>query len=312
MRFEPERNADRPVRSITLRTSGLGLISSLAVALAAVLVFVACSPELQEPSVRIIRGEADEDDSSEDDVAVCLEAENFVAEGAVPIEPSGPGDAREVRNIRYGIRKGCERIVIDLGADGDAAKSPGDVRAELLRELGVVRIEMRNVESAAPRATDVVLRGRLARGVYAVASPDGPWIFIDIHLREGAEAAVNAYENAARIVVDLRPGGGAIPPPPVTGDRVVVLEPRPGSARYPLMVSGYSRTFEANVIVRLERDGDEIEETFTTATAWADAWGYFSATLPHGPSGPVGLHVGEYSARDGTWQGVSIELDMVR
>jgi hypothetical protein len=90
----------------------------------------------------------------------------------------------------------------------------------------------------------------------------------------------------------------------------VVLQPRPGTASYPLTVTGYARTFEANVVVRLERDGDDVYDDFTTATAWTDAWGHYSFTIPDGPTGPVVLHVGEYSARDGTWDGVAVELDM--
>jgi hypothetical protein len=119
-------------------------------------------------------------------------------------------------------------------------------------------------------------------------------------------------EDPARVVIDLRPGGSAIPPAPPPADRVVVLTPRPGTATWPIEVSGYSRTFEANVVFRLEQDGEQIEETFTTATAWVDAWGYFSTTIEDGPAGAVVLHVGEYSAKDGTWEGVAIDLDMKR
>ncbi|MBW3670252.1 MAG: Gmad2 immunoglobulin-like domain-containing protein [Acidobacteria bacterium] len=260
--------------------------------------------------MRIIRGEA-EGDSSTGEVAVCLEAENFVAEGLVPMTPA-PRGARELFNIRSGIRKGCERIVIDLRTEEGTPQSPGDVRAEVLRELGVVRIELRDVVTVAPRATEAILRGRLAKAVYSVSAPAGEWTFVDIHLGNEAEAAVSALSDPARVVVDLRPGGGSLPPPPVSGDRVVVLEPRHGSASYPLTVNGYSRTFEANVVVRLEQRGEEIETTFTTATAWVDAWGHFSTTVHDGPPGAVRLHVGEYSARDGTWEGVVIELDMQR
>jgi hypothetical protein len=90
----------------------------------------------------------------------------------------------------------------------------------------------------------------------------------------------------------------------------VVLEPRPGPASYPLTITGYARTFEANVVARLEQGGEEVLETFTTATAWVDAWGHFSFTIDDGPTGPVRLHVGEYEARDGAWEGVVVELRM--
>jgi hypothetical protein len=87
-----------------------------------------------------------------------------------------------------------------------------------------------------------------------------------------------------------------------------VLEPRPGAASYPLTITGYARTFEANVVARLEEDGEDVHVAFTTATAWADAWGHFSLTIHAGPTGPIRLHVGEYSAKDGTWEGAVVEL----
>ncbi len=141
-------------------------------------------------------------------------------------------------------------------------------------------------------------------------SPDGRWTFIDVHLREPAEAHVTALESPARVVVDLRSVSGLLLTAPATSDRVVVLKPRAGEAAYPLEVVGYARTFEANVVVRLVQDGQQVHESFTTATAWVDAWGHFTLTVPEGPSGRVTLHVGEYSAKDGTWEGAAVELTM--
>jgi hypothetical protein len=131
----------------------------------------------------------------------------------------------------------------------------------------------------------------------------------DPFVAQGPVEVRDAGPNDAHRIEALRWASYAGWPAP-RGDRVVVLEPRPGAASYPLAVTGYARTFEANVVVRLEQDGQEVYDDFTTATAWADAWGYFSFTIDQGPSGPVVLHVGEHSARDGTWEGVAIELEM--
>lgn len=90
----------------------------------------------------------------------------------------------------------------------------------------------------------------------------------------------------------------------------MILEPRPGAASYPLAVTGYARTFEANVVVRLEQDGRDVHQDHTTATSWMDAWGYFRFTIPDGPVGGVVLHVGEHSARDGSWEGVAVRLQV--
>jgi hypothetical protein len=64
------------------------------------------------------------------------------------------------------------------------------------------------------------------------------------------------------------------------------------------------------VIIRIEQDGREVDEDFTTATAWVDMWGHFSYTVEEGPSGEIEVFVGEYSARDGTWEGTSFQLNM--
>jgi hypothetical protein len=246
-----------------------------------------------------------------DESAVCREGEPFVAAGVLPVEAAGPGDARAVSALRWQAHEGCERLVIDLVAeDGTPAAGTGLVEAEVLPELGVVRVVLRGVERVAPDATDATYEGPLARAAYVVWAPEGRWTWVDVHLGDAAEAHVNALAEPARVVVDLRPGGGAVPPRPASATRVVVLGPRPGANSYPLTVTGYARHFEANVVVRIEQGGEEILETFTTATAWVDAWGYYSLVVEEGPSGPIRLHVGEYSARDGEWEGVALELEM--
>jgi hypothetical protein len=223
----------------------------------------------------------------------------------------GPADAREISSLRWSAHDGCERLVIDLRAeDGRPAEGTGPVEVEVRRELGVVRVSLRGVERVNPDATDGTFGGPLARAAYSVRSPDGRSTYVDVHLGEAAEAHVDALAEPARVVIDLRRGGTQIPGPAASDGRIVVLEPRPGAARYPLTVTGYARTFEANVVVRIEQGGRKVFEAFTTATAWLDAWGHYSFVIDDGPSGPIQLHVGEYSARDGTWQGATVELEM--
>lgn len=257
---------------------------------------------------------------AEEERPVCLRGRPFVANGPIPVGAAGAEPARaeaagadphRVADLRFESHTGCERLVIDLGSGDDRpATSTGEVEAELLRDLGVVRISLLEVEGVDPEATDARLGGSLARAAYAVRSPEGRRVYVDLHLADAAEAHVRLLEDPARVAVDLRPGGGPIPADPAVDRRVVVLAPRPGPATYPLTVTGYARTFEANVVARLERGGEELAETFTTATAWADAWGHYELTFEEGPSGPIELHVGEYSARDGTWEGVAVPLEM--
>lgn len=259
------------------------------------------------------------------DRPICLQGEPFIASGTIPVadadaagsdagiseaDRSPDQPAREVSALRWERHDGCERFVIDLDSDDEQAPTPGSVHADLLRDVGVVRLQLRDAQSVATDATDARFDGPLAGAAYAVRSPEGRWIYVDLHLDRAAEAHVLRLSDPARIVVDLRPGGPALPPPPARGQRVVILEPRAGPATYPLTVTGYARTFEANVVARVVQDSRVVRDTFTTSTAWADAWGHFSMTIPNGPSGVVELQAGEHSARDGTWEGVSVELDI--
>lgn len=243
--------------------------------------------------------------------SVCLAGDAFVASGEVAVRDAEPGDAERIDALRWASYDGCERFVIDLVSEtGAPAERAGVVTAEVLRDLGAVRVSLRDVESVDPDATDATFDGPLATGAFATWSADGRWVSVDVHMGEAAEAHVATLDEPARVVVDLRPGGGPVPEPAPRGARVVVLAPRPGAASYPLTVTGYARTFEANVVVRLEQNGEDVYDDFTTATAWADAWGHYTFTIDRGPRGPVVLHVGEHSARDGAWEGVAVELEM--
>jgi hypothetical protein len=280
------------------------------VAPACVLLLAACTAVDQAEEGRPDRA-ADEAGATGAAVAVCLQGEPFVADGSIAVRAADTGDARRIGDLRWEAHDGCERFVIDLLADGGAAAGrAGAVTAEVLRHLGVVRVMLREVETVDPGATEVLLAGDLAGSAYAVWSPDGRWTYVDVHLASAAEAHVATLDDPARVIVDLRPGGGAVPGRAPRADRLVVLQPREGSATYPLTVTGYSRTFEANVVVRLEQGGRDVVQDFTTATAWVDAWGHYSLVIPEGPTGPVVLHVGEHSARDGTWEGVAIRLQL--
>jgi hypothetical protein len=270
-------------------------------------IMVACAQERPgQPSAN-----ATPDEGRDATAAVCLQGSPFVGDGALAVAGAAPGDAREVSGLRWEAHDGCERFVIDLaGADGSPAGGPGRVEAELIRDLGVVRVSLLDVEQVRADATDTRPDGTLIRAGYVVRSPEGGHLFVDLHLGQPSEAHVLMLQDPARVVIDLRPGGAQLPEPAPSGQRVLVLAPRPGTASYPLRVSGYARTFEANVVARVERAGAEPVETFTTSTGWVDAWGYYSLVLDAGPTGAVVLHVGEYSARDGIWEGVRVPLQL--
>jgi hypothetical protein len=242
--------------------------------------------------------------------SVCLEGDGFVESGAMPGGTTGTGDARTVSGLRWAAHEGCERLVVDLAQAGGApAAQAGRVDAEYRRGLGLVRLVFDPRFGLAPlgEAAGVAPGGRYIAGVYSVWSLDGR-LYVDVHMAEATLARVQVLESPARVVVDVRPGGGALPRPAPTGDRVVVVAPREGTVQYPLQVTGYARTFEANVIARVRAGGAVRAQTFTTAASWAETWGEFRLAIESGPAGAIELFVGEESPRDGAEEGVRIDL----
>jgi hypothetical protein len=254
---------------------------------------------------------ATRDEDRDGTAAVCLQGESFVADGALRVAGAGPGNAREVSGLRWEAHDGCERFVIDLAdGGGGPAAGVGSVDVELIRDRGVIRVSLRDVEQVSTDATDTRTDGALLRAAYVVRSPEGGHMFVDLHLGQPAEAHALLLQDPARVVIDVRPGGAPLAERAPAETRVVVLEPGPGTVSYPLRVSGYARTFEANVVARIEQAGAAPVETFTTSTGWVDAWGYYSLVIDAGPTGSIVLHVGEYSAKDGTWEGVRVPLQI--
>jgi hypothetical protein len=251
-------------------------------------------------------------------LAVCLQNANFVADGPIAVA-SMAGNAGSIADLRWAQHDGCERFVIDLIAeDGSPATGIGTVRAEFLRGKGIVRLVMPDAvkftgktradmnEARGPVMVD--LAGKLADKVYVVRT-DGNRLYVDVHLAAPAEAAVTTLGGPARVVLDLRPGGGMMGRAN-TGRGVVVLTPGAGEARYPLTVRGYARHFEANVVAEIRQGGVAAITVSGIARDWILAYGEFELTIPDGPRGNVDLFVGDYSAADGSEQGVMIPLQL--
>ena len=235
--------------------------------------------------------------------AVCLQATDFREDGSIPVQSAATGNSSAVDDIRFAAHEGCERVVIDL----DGAVS-GPVEAEVIRAQGVVRIHLGDAV-ASTEVADAAFGGQLASGAYVVRDASRA-LYVDVHLKAAALVAVQVLESPARVVVDLKPGGSAVPAPAARSTRVVLLTPRGGTASYPLQVTGYARTFEANVVLQLQKGGQVAFEDFTTTTDYAETWGEFSFTVASGPTGAVTLFAGEFSARDGTPEGVTLPLQI--
>lgn len=164
--------------------------------------------------------------------------------------------------------------------------------------------------------TDGAGLGRAISKYYVVRSPGtARSLFVDFHLK-GAAKSVRVYklDNPARVVIDVTPGGRTLIPRPATGASTVVTGPRANYLAGPraFVVTGYGRPSEARGAWRIKNAGGRIvkQGTYTTSD-WTSAWGTFrfSASYPANLSGRKGmLQVGEFSARDGRFRGVSVPL----
>ncbi len=242
--------------------------------------------------------------------ALCDPAAPLIEVGPIHAGGEDATDARATGRITL-VRSGeCARVRLDLLADaagGAPAERPGAMRGALLRDLGVVRFPLaRAIESVGDPDTTIE-GGDPLRAAYVVRARDGSFYF-DVHLKAAAVVLAMALPGPARLLVEARPGGGAVPVPPAAARNVVVLEPRPGAAVYPLVIRGYARTFEANVIARLSVEGAVVATTFGTAADGSTTWGEFELRIPGGPAGPLELFVGEDDAESGGERGVRISL----
>ncbi len=236
----------------------------------------------------------------------CLEgAGSFVGDGSLGTQTRESADAASVVGLTLTGYEGCERLVVDLAAvSGAPATSVGTTSAEFLRESGIVRVHLDPAVDETG-VSDIIFAGSLVDRVFVVRDFDGS-MFLDVHLVAPAVARYTEITNPARLAVDLAPGGSAVGAP-LASDYVVVLPVRESN---PVTIDGYGRTFEANVILRIRQNGDIISEGFTTATDYLETWGRFTFDIPDGVAGDVEIFVGEDSARDGTEQGVYLNLSL--
>lgn len=244
--------------------------------------------------------------------AVCL-GEGFRESGELASFGGPAGPAEKIADLRWARHEGCERFVIEFArADGSAASTIGDVRVQFLRDIGVVRINLPN-SIVSTDETDIETGGELVAGAFVFRPSGGGatgMLSVDLHLGRAALARVTRVENPARIVVDVQPGGAALASTPVRSGLTVVLRPTRGDGSYPLEITGYARHFEANVVARIRQGGTVRAMEFTTGTDWTEVWGFYTIRITSGPTGSVELFVGEDSARDGTEQGVRVNLNM--
>ncbi len=235
------------------------------------------------------------------------------SEGPFVANPEAGGGsgyhADTVLGVRYGLHEGYERAVVDLGTGDEPAEYVPRWTLSSPRGDGLLRV---NLPSAS--ATDVSggrLGDRLLKSFHVVRAPEGG-MFVDFFARSAFLYRVLEVGDPARLVVDFKPTGQALATPlPAEGGETVLVEPRPGARiSDPLIVSGYSRNFEAaNTITLTDATGEVVAGRTVLGNDWSSTWGYFEATLDLPPfSGEGTLRVGTTSARDGSFDGVEIPV----
>jgi Immunoglobulin-like domain of bacterial spore germination len=244
----------------------------------------------------------------------------LLALGATPAQATAEATAQAtvvtdtLQNVRFGDHVTFERAVIDLGHDRIPGQFAPTFSSSYRDGDWIAKVKLPAV--TATSKTDGASLERAISKYHVVRSPGtAAGLFVDFHLI-GAARSVDVFklDNPARIVIDVTPGEMALFPRPAAGAHTVVTKPRVGNLVGPatFTVRGYGRPFEASGAWRIKDAGGSVvrQGTYTT-NDWTETWGSFkfSASYPARLSGCNGtLQVGEFSPKDGTFEGVSVPL----
>lgn len=238
-------------------------------------------------------------------IVECPGAGDF-GEGSGIARVDGEGsDASHLGRLSWERSEQCERFVFEFEtSEGAPATSVPDISIDHLPSLQVIRITM-DIDAAV--ITDQLVETEMVERLYVVRSLDGG-MFVDLHLNAPVAARARASSSPAVLTVDLRPGFLEFTGSSSVDDSTVVVSPSPGSEIGNITTfDGYSRAFEANVIVIVTQGDVVVTETNTTAADYQETWGQFSVEVPL-PAGGVSVFVGEASPEDGSLDGVTIDL----
>lgn len=247
----------------------------------------------------------------------------FVATAALLLALTGPASAPAAAqtavadtllDVRFGDHGTFERAVLDLGGDDGPSELVPFYTWRRVQGGTVVRVRLPTV--TATETTDGKGLGKGVSRYYAVRAADREHLFVDLHL-DGSAGAVSVYylNDPARVVIDVPTGASNPYPAAKFGEKAVITRPRDGFAVGPgaFAVNGYARPFEARGDWRIKNAaGKVVREGSYTTTDWSGTWGRyaFTARYPASLSGQRGkLEVGERSARDGRFVGVSVPLE---
>lgn len=237
----------------------------------------------------------------------CPGAGEFEEGGGIAAFDGESSDASLLDSISWDVNDQCESFVFEFTtAEGAPATSVPDIQIGHLDSFQVLRISM-GVSAAV--LTDQLVETDLVEELYVVRSLDGS-MFVDLHLSSPAAARARIQTSPAALTVDLRPGFVEFVGSAESGENIVVVSPLSGVAvSTPTEMTGYSRTFEGNVMIIVTQGGTVVGETNTTAAAYIETWGEYRAEVAL-PAGEVSVFVGEASPEDGSLSGLTLELSV--
>ncbi len=235
----------------------------------------------------------------------CPEGGEFREGGHVGRINQSLSDASKIGAISWKTSKSCETFTISFEtSEGAPATTPPTVIVDYFGSAPIIRISLDTVETV---ITDQLVETALVDRLYVVRSLDNG-MFIDLHLAAPTQARVGVETSPAALTIDLQPGIVEYPVGPAISDLAVVVTPLDGETVSRLVdVRGYSRTFEANVLLIATSGGEVVAQENTMSADYLATWGEFRATIEL-PTGEVSLFVGDQSPKDGTLEGVTFNL----
>ena len=217
-------------------------------------------------------------------------------------------DGRVIGHISWTADSACETFTFSfVTSEGAPATTPPTLTVTYVELTPVIRVAFDTDETV---VTDQLVETALIDRLYVVKALDGG-MFVDLHLAGPTQARVRIEKSPAKVTLDLQPGIVEYPTAPAYSDLAVLLTPLDGeTVGGPLSFSGYTRTFESNVLIIATAGDEVVAEAFTTAAGGLETWGEFQTDVVLSP-GDLSLFVGDENAEDGGLEGVTINL-MVR
>lgn len=241
-------------------------------------------------------------------VVECPGSGEFEEGGGIVDVEGESSDGSQLGRISWDTSDRCETFFFVFEtSEGAPATSVPDIRIDHLESFQVIRISLGIGGSV---LTDQLVETALVDRLYIVRSLDGE-MFVDLHLNAPAAARASVSSSPATLAVDLRPGFVEFAGASAIGAETVVVSPPSGATVEATdEITGYSRTADSNLIViATQNDVVVFQSADTTFAGDAETWGEFRTDLTL-PAGDTSVFVGEQSPEDGSFDGVTLDLNV--